>query len=935
MDIFRDASPISGASPQQRIGRRRGTAGKISLAGAIAAAVGALLMASSAANAAGQGDAPGPAAVSNDGVRRGVLPNGLTYFIDPAKRSDGKILFRLLLPVGEKDVLPREQSVAHVVEHIVFAGAHVVGRKGPMRARIERFGGVLGNDANAATATSHTSYFVKVPAARDGVLDAGIDFLADWMAPRDLTDEEIDREIQAVIEERRREATEATLDRSAAQHAAWFPGHPHYDYRPDRPDALSATPAAVRALFGQYYVPPNMAVIVAGDVDPDAALAVITAKLGAIPRGKPAPRLADAGLLPVEGGHFVPLAIDGPSESRIELTFKYRTARGGTAERARERAVALIVDRAAASLLPALFDRYDAPNRSGGLQSETMYRYPGIQMLSLQSAVRSGETRAGLAELLRIAATLRRDGFADEDIERARAAAIASLATVQIESADRLDVVYLEGAADPAPREIAAAAATVSAAEVNAALAGWLDPAHRDVFVFYPRSTEASVPSAADFAALDREATGAPSLRLTVPELRSPAFTPFVRLAVAPRSGVDIGGGYLRWTLPRSGATLIVRRSNTRDISLAMRRRGGLARADPADASLLALASDVVGRSGLAALDAFEFGRFGLARNISIVQRLALDHETLIASAPVDAWPMLLKLARAGLLQPLCRAEAFEDVRKSRLDTASVEAEFQETAAFQAMIGRSLGVVAVTVDPERLRVLDAEEICAFYARIPGDTADMVIAIESNLDPATVYQAVASVLDLPRQRDPLVKAGRAPRPDVAGHPRPTRAGRDVLRIGSRPSARIEMISRRAGGGDERPGEIVAILLSQRLNARLRAAEKGTYDVGVSFGVDDAILSISFDTGPDKVDRMIAAAKDELERLRRDGAGTDEIATARALVREAPLTPLFAAETWLKHGSFGTPPPVSDAAVRAWIARALDPALFHEFIRLPKE
>lgn len=926
-------SQISGAFIA--LPRDRWMAPGLRFLGALVAATGVALIAAPSAFAARQGDESRSAAAEIDGVQRGTLPNGLAYFIDPAKRSDGKILFRLLLPVGEKETLPREQSVAHVVEHIVFGSAHVADRKGPMRTRIERFGGSLGNDANASVGTASSGYFVKLPAGRGDALDAGIDFLYDWMAPRMLSDEEIDREIQAVIEERRRGATDATLDRSAAQHKAWFPGHPHYDFRPDRLGILSATPVGVRSLYSQWYTPPNMAVIIAGEVDPDAVLAAITAKLGPIPRGQSAPPHADPGLLALDGGHYVPLATDGPSESRIELTFKYRPAPNGSAERAREKAIGLIVNHAAASLLPALSERYDAPNKGIGLQFESLYPYPGINMLRLESATRSGATRDGLGEMLRLAATLRRDGFSAESIERARAAAIASLADTQIDRAGRLDTIFLEGAADPTPQEISAAAVNVSAADVNAQLAAWLDPAHRDVFVFHPRLTAPTVPSASDFAAIDRAAERAPSVQLALPALRNPAFVPFVPATVPARSGIAAGGGYLRWTLPRSGATLLVRRSDTREAKLEMRRRGGLARVDPADAPVLALADEVVGRSGLAALDIFEFGRFVIANNIAVRPRITPEREGLTASAPVEQWTTLLQLARASILQPLCRTEAFDEVRERRLDTASVEAEFLEAAAFQAMISKSLGALSTAIEPDRLRALDAAEVCTLYARLPSDTADMVVAVEADLDPVLVYQTVAATLDLPRQGQlSVTRVRRAP----AGAPErrvdATRAGRDVLRIGALPSAKVEMISRRPKGGDERAGDIVAIILSQRLNARLRTAEKGTYDASVSFFADDAILSIAFDTGPDKVERMIAATKDELARMRRDGATAEEIAAARGLVREEPLTASFAAETWLKRASFDPPPPVSDAAIAAWITRAIDPAQFREFVRLPK-
>lgn len=922
------AEPSSGGAAR---GRARGFA---RLTAMVAAAAMTMTL---PAGAAGQADAPRAAGTPIDGVREGKLANGLAYYIDPVKRPDGKILFKLLLPVGE-ELLPREQSVTHVVEHIVFAAAHVASLKGTTRARVERFGGVYGNDVNAAAVVDRSSYYVRVPAIEADALATGIGFLYDWMSPRELSDEEIDREIQAVIEERRRGSTDAALERTAAQLGAWFPGHPRYDFRPDPIGTLSATPAGVRRLHGRYYRPANMAVIIAGDVDPDAVLAAITVRLGVIPGGDPiVPAKAEA--LPVAGGHYVPIASDGPSESRIELTFKYRPAAAGSVERARQKAIGLIADRAAAPLLASLTERYSAPNLGVGLQSESPYPYPGVAILSLSSMVRSGETRDGLAELLRIAATLRRDGLGEGDIERARGEVTASLADLPDDRAGRIEQLYLDGAAQPAPQQIAAAAAKVSAAEVNAELARWLEPANRDIFVFHPRASAGTVPLAAQLAEIERAAERAPSLRLALPRPRAPAFVPFAPVKAAPVAGVPAGSGYMRWTLPRSGATLLYRRTDAATVNLVMLRPGGLARVDAAEAPLLALAAEVVDRSGVAALDAFEFGRFASAEDLSFVPRLTFDREGLSARAPAGQWPTLLQLARARILQPLCRAEAFEDVRQRRLDTDSIEAEYLEAAAFNAMMSKASGLPVTTLEPDRLKALRAEEICPLYAKVPGDTAHMVIVLEANLDPAAVYGAIASTLDLPRHGETATRAtaargAKTGGQGAAGDAAASTAKRNVFRIGSGKLARVELLSKWAPGPEERAGELVAIILGQRMAARLRTVEKGTYDANVSFAAQEAALSISFDTGPEKVERMIAAAKDELARLRRDGVTAEELATARGLVRDEPMAADAAADLWLRRGKLDVPPAASDAAVAAWIVRRIDPARLHEFIRLPE-
>lgn len=876
----------------------------------------------------------GPVAAEGGGIREGEFANGLTYFIDPAPRPDGKILFKLILPVGDKEMLPREQSVAHVVEHIVFASEHLADTKGTLRARIERFGGLWGNDANAAGVIERSSYYVRLPAAQSHALQAGLDILYDWAAPRVLSDEEIDREIRAVIEERRRGLTEAAMDRAAAQHHIWFAGHPHYDYRPDRTGMLSATPAGVRAFYRSYYVPSHMAVIIAGAPESESVLAALAKRIGTLPRGEDSPPLATAGVLPVEGGHYALLAADGPAETRLELTFKYRPARGGDGL-AREKAIGLIVDRAAASILPSLSERYGAPSRGIGLQSESMVSYPGIAMLNLVSTLRAGAAREGLAELLRLEATLRRDGFPEHSIETARREVVGALIDARSDEASRFEDRFLRGVDMPLPGELRAAAEQVTAAEINAQLARWLDPSNRDVFLFYPGTAGATVPDADEFAALDNAAGRAPSLRLAVPEVRNPAFIPFLPPPVASTRAAPEAGGYVRWTLPRSRATLLYHRTAGSEVRIAMLREGGLGAMDSAEAPVAALAADVVARSGLAGLDDYELGRFLMSKSMSLSAVFTIDREGLKASAPVAEWPTLFALVRSRILHPLCRTEAFDELKRQRLDPDGTDAELGEPAEFQARIASLSGFRSAALAPDTLRALSAADICPRYAAPGlGGIDGMVIAVEADLDPQIVYAEIASTLDLPAQGLERRRAKSAASSMVV-HGRPTQAGRDVVRIGTRKSARIQLVMRWAPGQDERAGTLVAAILDQRMAARLRTVEKGTYDTDVAFSPDDASLTLAFETAPEQVERMIMAAKEEFARLKRDGVAADEIAAARLLVQDESLTPSVAAEAWIRRRTLHAVPPVDDADVRDWIRRRIAVARLHEFVALPRE
>lgn len=867
-------------------------------------------------------------------ARRGQLPNGLSYFIDPAKTSDGKISFLLVVRVGEYQVSPQDYQAAHVLEHIVIASDHVAAQKGDIRSRVAAFGGLWGSDGNAVTTPEVTRYFVKLPAGNPAALDAGLDILRDWVTPRSLSDEEIDRERKAVVEEARQGASEVSIARLEAQLRTWFPGNPLFDFRRDRIGEISAAPDAIRALHRIWYRPPEMALIVRGDVDPDRVAAEIAARFGSIPRGDPAPAPAAPAMLPLAGGHYIDLPSDGASESRLELSFKYRLSESDLEAGARDTAIGLIADRAAAPILAGLAERYDAP-ATGVAFASRLHAFAGTGILSLSAAMAPGKAREALAELLGVAAALRGEGLAEAEIEAARRELLQSLAAPEAEAAEQFERVFVSGRPAPSVAKVRAALGTVIAADVNRWLAERLDPLHRDVFLFYQRSRQPSVPDPAEFEVLARSAEERRAMKLARPEIREPVFIPFVPPAIAANPPVSETNGFMRWRLPRSGATLLYRRTPGAPMTLILSRPGGMARVPRARWGTAALIGPTVAGSGLAGLDGLELARLYAARGISMIPVIKDRREGIEARASTEHLPLLLDLVRAQLLHPLCRVQAFDAARRAEADREGGNGDGDPDAiaqgAFYEMRARALGSRFLP-DRAAVQAATAEIICQDYLAMVGDASGMVIAAEGDLEPAELYRSIAATIDLPSPR------AKRTAPVLASLP-VTRAGRHMLRTGDGARANVVLMMQWLGK-DERAGKLAAAILNERMGRRLRTVEKGTYVVSAGYVADagDGVvrLYVNFDTGEGDVDRLIGAAKDEIEKLRADGGTADELQSARALVPlRSRLTPAQAAETWLARGTLTPAGEVSDAEVRAWIARHLDLARLHDFIRLPED
>lgn len=881
-------------------------------------------------------------------VLRGQLANGLSYYIERVAGAGEGVRLSLVVGAGDAEALPGEQQVAHVVEHVVVGNLRHVGAKGAIKERAERLGASWGSDAGAYTGLDRTAYSLRVAPDRLAAFPEALDIVREWADPDNMTDAGIARERGIVMEEARRNAP-ASRHRIEQQMRTWFAGHPKLDYARDPVGTLSARAATVRAFHARWYKPRHMAIVVVGDVDPAAVREAIATRFGDLPTGPVTARSTLLAPQPLTAGHFVPVTGGDQDEQGVQISFKYRAAQPGSAAQVRDMAVARLAEHLFMPAFANLVDAPDGPVRSGGVGG-SIGRVAGVEIFSLEASLRPGASRAGLAELLRLVATVRQQGFSGPDIERARAAVLGdlgagppSLSTI----AAGWETDFVDGAAEPGAAELRAVLAMLTPDEINGTLAHWLDPAHRDIFLAQPASVGGSAVSARELPEIEAAAARAAPAALSPPEIRSPDLD-YSRGPVEPRGPDETRDGLMRWTLPSSRATLIFRPTDGADVRIVMRRAGGEARYPPSDRPAVSAAVSLAALSGLGGLDARELTRFLGAKELTVRPLVSEGREGIVAAGPVADWPALLALARAYLKAPQCDAEVFRQMARSRRESADAnDPAAVATSIFYARIGAVLGR-AVDRDKAALEGSDPEPLCRLYRAMLGDTAGMTIVVEGNLEPAAVYASVAGTLDIPRRSGDAASETALGDAQIASRPIETRGGRTVWRLSPRgTAAKVQLFLQTgvgtdargaASGDDEAAAAIVGDIVAARLLQRLREVEGGTYSIGARATVADTpdriILSGGFECEEARADALITAALDELARLRAGGPGAAEMEAARQRLARRVPTGEEIAERWIRYRTIAVAGAVEDAALRRWIAAYVDPSRFHAFILLPE-
>ena len=219
--------------------------------------------------------------------REHVLDNGLRVILHQ-DRSTPVVAVHVMYHVGSKDERPGRTGFAHLFEHLLFQGSEHV-PKGEHFRLVQNAGGTL----NGSTWFDRTNYYETLPSNQ---LELALWLESDRMgffAPS-ITQEKLDNQ-RGVVKNERRQSYENRpygLAFETVLAEAYPEGHPYrhptIGYMEDL-DAASLED--VHDFFDTYYGPDNATLVVAGDVDPDRALAKVERWFGDIAGGDPPPEV--------------------------------------------------------------------------------------------------------------------------------------------------------------------------------------------------------------------------------------------------------------------------------------------------------------------------------------------------------------------------------------------------------------------------------------------------------------------------------------------------------------------------------------------------------------------------------------------------------------------------------------------------------------------
>ncbi|XP_024516679.1 zinc protease PQQL-like [Selaginella moellendorffii] len=201
------------------------------------------------------------------GVVYGTLDNGMCYYVRQNAKPRARAALALGVRIGSVMEEEEERGVAHILEHLAFSATTKYTNHDIVKF-LESIGAEFGACQNAMTSADETIYELLVPVDKPELLSQAISVLAEFSAGIRASQEDLEKERGAVMEEYRG-------DRNALgrmQEAHWLllmQGSKYADRLPIGLENIIRNVSAetVRNFYRKWYHPKHMAFVAVGDFE--------------------------------------------------------------------------------------------------------------------------------------------------------------------------------------------------------------------------------------------------------------------------------------------------------------------------------------------------------------------------------------------------------------------------------------------------------------------------------------------------------------------------------------------------------------------------------------------------------------------------------------------------------------------------------------------
>ncbi|MGI4019866.1 MAG: M16 family metallopeptidase [Janthinobacterium lividum] len=820
----------------------------------------------------------------------GKLPNGLTYYI--RKNTEPKNRAELYLVNKAGSVLENDdqQGLAHFVEHMSFNGTRDF-PKNELINFLQKSGVRFGADINAYTSFDQTVYQLPLPTDSAKLFTKGFDILANWAGLDTFDDGEIDKERGVILEEQRLRGKNAQERIQFQTYPVLFNNSRYAQRIPiGKEDVLKTfKPQTIKDYYKDWYRPDLQAVVAVGDFDPQQVLQLIKANFSELknPAEEKPLTIYD---IPVHKQTLVKIVTDKEQPYTIaQIVVKHPgMTTKNTIDLLQNLRISLfnsMINARIAELTqkgnpPFLF----AQSSYGGFLAR-------LDAFSTVVVAKPGELEKGIKAVVAENERVQKFGFTQSELDRAKKGVMAAQEQQFKEKDKTRSVVFvgqyqqnfLEGDAIPSidfkydfyRNNIA----SIKLNELNALTGKFISDENRVVIVQAPEKEKASLPN--EKTLLNWIRSAGKGITAYVDEVSNKPLLekiPAGSKIVSEKKNAAISTTEL--TLA-NGVKVVMKPTDFKNDQILINSYsfGGNSLASNADYTSASMADDVIGSSGVGSFTQIQLDKMltgKIARVSPYISSTAQGFNAFASPADLETALQLIYLyTTAPRKDPNIWTSNITQTKVVIAGrSAAPESVFQDTIA---AVMSSYNLRGSTPTLKQLDEASLDKAYSFYQQSFADNSHAIFTLVGNFDPEKIKPLLEKYLGSLPVSDKVSSYKNLNIHAPAG-----KITKTVYK-GLEAKSSVQLVFTGDYAYDEVNNlqlDALEEILNIKMIERLREKESGVYAPSVRISYSKVPnqrynVTVSFGCAPENVEKLIAAALEEIATIKKNGAEATDI------------------------------------------------------------
>ncbi|MBR7182616.1 MAG: insulinase family protein [Alistipes sp.] len=841
-------------------------------------------------------------------VRVGRLENGMQYYIRHNAKQKGLADFYIVHDVGAIQEEDNQQGLAHFLEHMAFNGTKNLPGK-MLIEYLEKVGVKFGANLNAGTSWDYTQYLMRdVPVARQGVIDTAMLILHDWSHFISLEHSEIDKE-RGVIMEELRTRDGASWRSTINLLKTLFKGtkYEHRNLIGHLEGLKSFSYDDIKSFYNKWYRPDYQAVVVVGDIDVDKVEAQVKSLMADIPAPAADAPSKEVIVVPNNTEPIVSIFEDPEMLESDASIFIKREALPREYNNTVIAEQFALINALGGSMANARFAEIsmkpDAPFTNAYLSNGGVGICPTLDALTVGVTTKDNGLKAGLKAAYTEVERIRRHGFTEGELERAKAQLLRREEQAYMNRNDRMNgqfvnryiAAFRKNAAFPEAelewKMDSAIIAELPLEAINQTFARYITDENNVVIVNAPKKEGVVNPTEEDVKSIIAEVKASQIDPYKDDTVKEPLIANPEALKGSPvkKVGANQTLGTTEWTL-KNGIKIVVKPTTFKadEVQIQMVAQSGISALSDADYNTGKYLSLVMSQQGVSKFSATDLRKqlSGKSAGVSVAPG---DYVSMVYGngSPKDI-ETILQLIYLNFTDPRFNENDFNAVigqYKSYVENLKSNPDYRASSEqLKTLYGNNPRRQQIST--EVLNDIKFERVEPIYRQMLSNAANFTVFVVGNVELDTLKPLVEKYIgSLPTSKK-LTKR-------VDDGVRYATGTNDFKEKMQQPKVSVCRIY--TGQTDYNLDNYVTMnflqdILRSRYTESIREEKGGTYGVGVGGSIDPYYsptysLVVQFDTNEAMADELSEIVVAELQKIAQNGPESKDLEKVREyLIKE---------------------------------------------------